>query len=38
MREEGIDTIDPKFEAAEKWRADIQEMNSHTLFPYTDSW
>lgn len=38
MRDEGIESIDPKFEAADKWRADIQEMNSKTLFPYTDSW
>jgi cation diffusion facilitator CzcD-associated flavoprotein CzcO len=38
MREEGIEAIDPKFEASDKWRADIQEMNSKTLFPYTDSW
>ncbi|ETN37238.1 uncharacterized protein HMPREF1541_08228 [Cyphellophora europaea CBS 101466] len=38
MRDEGIDTIVPRFEAAEKWREDIQEMNSKTLFPYTDSW
>lgn len=38
MRDEGIDSIDPRFEAADKWRADIQDMNSKTLFPYTDSW
>jgi cation diffusion facilitator CzcD-associated flavoprotein CzcO len=38
MREEGVESVDPKFEAANKWRADIQEMNSKTLFPYTDSW
>ena len=38
MREEGIDTIDATHEAADKWRSDIQEMNSHTLYPLENSW
>lgn len=38
MRDEGIDRVDPQFEMADKWRADIQAQNAQTLFPYTDSW
>ena len=38
MREEGVDAIDATPEAADKWRSDIQEMNSHTLYPLTNSW
>jgi len=38
MREENIETIEARPEAAEKWAADIQEMNEKTLFPLTNSW
>lgn len=38
MRKEGIDTIEAQPDAAEKWAADIQEMNEKTLFPVTNSW
>lgn len=38
MKKEGIDTIEATPEAAEKWADDIQEMNSKTLFPLTNSW
>ena len=38
MREENIETIEARAEAAEKWATDIQEMNDKTLFPLTNSW
>ncbi|OAL39451.1 hypothetical protein AYO20_01321 [Fonsecaea nubica] len=38
MKKEGILTIEAKPDAAEKWAADIQEMNEKTLFPLTNSW
>ena len=38
MREEGIESVDPKWEESNKWRQDIQDMNENTLFPLTDSW
>ncbi|THZ99579.1 FAD/NAD(P)-binding domain-containing protein [Aureobasidium pullulans] len=38
MHEEGIETIEARPEAADKWAADIQEMNEQTLFPLTNSW
>jgi len=38
MRAEKIKAINPRFEAARKWREDIQELNSKTLYPETDSW
>jgi len=38
MRDEGIKSIAPKFEAADKWRSDIQTMNEKTLHPLSNSW
>lgn len=38
MRDENLETIEARPEAAEKWAADIQEMNDKTLFPLTNSW
>ncbi|KAK4944026.1 hypothetical protein LTR10_016547 [Elasticomyces elasticus] len=38
MQEEGVKSIDPKFEASKKWREDIQSMNDKTLYPETNSW
>lgn len=38
MKKEGIESIDAQKDAAEKWNADIQEMNDKTLFPLANSW
>ncbi|OAL33752.1 hypothetical protein AYO20_06928 [Fonsecaea nubica] len=38
MREEEIKSITPNFDAAEKWRDEIQKMNEKTLHIYSDSW
>jgi cation diffusion facilitator CzcD-associated flavoprotein CzcO len=38
MREEGIQQIEPLFEASEKWRATVQAISDKTLFSQTDSW
>ncbi|CAC9890115.1 unnamed protein product, partial [Aureobasidium pullulans] len=37
MHDEGIETIEARPEATEKWAANIQEMNEQTLFPLTNS-
>lgn len=38
MQEEKVKAIHPTFEATDKWRADIQEVNSKTLFPTAKTW
>ncbi|KAG4444392.1 hypothetical protein IFR05_000157 [Cadophora sp. M221] len=38
MREEGVETLTPRLEAAREWRRDIQSMNKKTLYPTANSW
>lgn len=38
MRDQKIKYIDAKFDAAEKWRNDIQEVNKMTLYPDSRNW
>lgn len=38
LKKEGIEVIEADPAAAEKWAAEIQEMNEKTLFPLTNSW
>lgn len=38
MKDENLETIEPRKEFAQKWREDIQEMNSKTLYPAESSW
>lgn len=35
---ENVKVIEPKAEAEEEWKAMLNGMVEHTLFPYTDSW
>lgn len=38
MKDENLETVEPRKESARKWREDIQEMNSKTLYPAENSW
>ncbi|PVH88118.1 FAD/NAD(P)-binding domain-containing protein [Cadophora sp. DSE1049] len=38
MREGGVEAVTPRWEAARKWRQDIQDMNEQTLYPLANSW
>ncbi|PVH71913.1 putative dimethylaniline monooxygenase [Cadophora sp. DSE1049] len=38
MRGEGVQAVTPKWDAADKWRQDIQDMNEKTLYPLANSW
>lgn len=38
MKKEGIDSISAEDAPAKKWRQDIQDMNSKTLYPLENSW
>ena len=38
LKKDGIRVIEADPAAAEKWAADIQEMNGKTLFPLCNSW
>ncbi|KAH7081972.1 hypothetical protein BKA63DRAFT_223596 [Paraphoma chrysanthemicola] len=38
MRAEGTKVIEPKLEAEEEWKAGMNAMVEHTLYPFTDSW
>ncbi|KAK0113634.1 hypothetical protein ONS95_013879 [Cadophora gregata] len=38
MREDGVVAVTPRWEAAKKWRQDIQNMNEKTLYPLANSW
>jgi hypothetical protein len=38
LEKEKIKSIEPKREAEEKWKQNIQDANEKTLMPLTDSW
>ncbi|KAF2025437.1 FAD/NAD(P)-binding domain-containing protein [Setomelanomma holmii] len=38
MRAQNIKVIEPTREAEDEWKAGMNEMVEHTLYPYTDSW
>lgn len=38
MQRDNIDNIEPRFEAADKWRQGIQDLNNKTLYPLANSW
>lgn len=38
MREQGLSTMEPTWEAAEQWKEEVHVVSEHTLYPKTDSW
>ncbi|KAF9891864.1 hypothetical protein FE257_003349 [Aspergillus nanangensis] len=38
MREQGLSTVEPTLEAAEKWKEEVRMVSEYTLYPKTESW